>query len=220
MTIRRLLLARHGQTPYNDARRFTGWHDPPLTRHGRAEARALGRRLREQQIDAVYCSDLQRTIETAVLALTEREAPAPVADAALREASFGDWQGLTFDEARERHPAEADALLARSIDFCAPGGETILQVHTRVTQLLAALHERHDGASVLVVASGGPIQILIADLFGMPIAAHWRLGVNNCALTVVDFVRGEPILSLLNDRSHLTRLRHGRRLVLGPAIRG
>jgi broad specificity phosphatase PhoE len=211
MTVKRLLLARHGETGHNNDHRFTGWADPPLTRHGRAQARALGRRLRDQHIDAVYCSDLSRTIETARIALGERADLEPAADAGLREANFGAWQGLTFNEARELYPDEAAALLARSIDFCAPGGETIPEVHARVCAFLDRIRERHEAERVLVVASGGPIQILIAHLFSLPIESHWRLGVNNCALSIVDFVRDEPILTLLNDRSHLARLQQQRR---------
>ncbi len=218
MTLRRLLLARHGQTGYNGERRFTGWADPPLTRRGEAEARALGRRLRDQRIDAVYASDLRRAIDTATLASGGRNGVDVIADPALREANFGEWQGLTFDEARTRDPQAAAALLARSIDFCAPSGETIPEVHARVTVLVSRLHQQHEAGSVLVVASGGPLQILIADLFGMPIEAHWRLAVSNCALTIVNFVQGEPILTVLNDRSHLERFRRrDRRVVAGAA---
>jgi broad specificity phosphatase PhoE len=217
MTLRRLLLARHGQTGHNSERRFTGWADPPLTRRGRAEARALGRHLRDQPIDAVYSSDLRRAMETAALATAGRDGGEPIADPALREANFGEWQGLTFDEARDRNPAEAEALLARSIDFCAPGGETIPQVHARITKFAGILHERHHGATVLIVASGGPLQILVAELFAMPIEAHWRLGMHNCALTIINFVQGEPLLTLLNDRSHLERFRRHDRAVSSAA---
>ena len=216
MTLRRLLLARHGQTGHNSERRFTGWADPSLTRRGKAEARALGRRIRDERIDAVYSSDLKRTAETAAIAMAQhpvlREGIVTVQDPALREANFGEWQGLTFDEARERNPDVAAALLARSIDFCAPGGETIPQVHGRVHDFVNRLHQRHDGDTILVVASGGPLQILVAGLFGMPIEAHWRLALNNCALTTVNFVQGEPILTLLNDRSHLEHLRRRDRI--------
>lgn len=206
MTLRRLLLVRHGETGHNKELRFTGWADPPLTGHGRAQARALGRRLRDEDLDAVYSSDLARTVETASLAIANRNELEAIAEFGLREANFGAWQGLTFNEARERYPAEAQLLLDRSIDFCAPGGETIPEVHDRVRDVLERLHSTHDGGRVLVVASGGPIQILIAGLFSMPVQAHWRLGVANCALNIVDFPRGEPILTLLNDRSHLWRL--------------
>jgi probable phosphoglycerate mutase len=205
MTVHRLLLARHGQTSYNTARRFTGWADPPLTPRGRAESRALGRRLSRLPIDFVYCSDLERARQTAELALAGRPGLMPTPVAALRESCFGAWEGLTFEEASGRYPDAAAALLTRSIDFCAPGGETIPQVRDRIRELLTVLHERHNESTVLLVASGGPLQILLADLFSMPVEAHWRLRVSNCALSIVDFSGNEPFLTLCNDRSHLER---------------
>jgi broad specificity phosphatase PhoE len=220
MTVHRLLLARHGQTSYNSQRRFTGWHDPPLTRRGRAEARALGTVLRRQEIDAVYSSDLQRTVETARIALDGRDGLKPVTDPALREANFGEWQGLTFDDARARNPLQFESLLDRSSDFCAPLGETIPAVHGRVLAFLGRVHDRHDGQTLLVVASGGPLQILVAHLFSMPVAAHWRLGMTNCSLSIVDFARGEALLTLLNGRSHLSRLRRADRRRAAQAAGG
>jgi len=208
MTVQRLLLARHGQTPYNRDRRFTGWHDPPLTRRGRAEARALGRLLARQPIDAVYASDLRRALETAHLALAQQPTPRqPASDAALREAGFGAWQGLTFDEARRRDPKQAEALIQRRIDFRPPSGESIPEVHARVVAFLDRVHARHPAESVLIVASGGPLQLLLCELFSMPVAHHWRLAISNCGLTIVNFVDGEPILSLLNGSAHLSRFR-------------
>jgi broad specificity phosphatase PhoE len=207
VTVARLLLARHGQTAYNRDRRFTGWHDPPLTRRGRAEARALGRLLARQPIDAAYVSDLGRAVETATLALAGRNLSAPTADPALREASFGEWEGLTFDAARRRDPQPFESLLQRRIDFRAPAGESIPDVHARVTACLERLHLRNRDQTVLIVASGGPLQILVCDLFAMPISNHWRLAISNCSLTIVNFVDREPTLSLLNGRAHLSRFR-------------
>lgn len=207
MTVRRLLLARHGQTAYNRDRRFTGWHDPPLTRRGRAEARALRGLLDRQEIDAAYSSDLMRASETARIALQGRPGITPQTDSALREASFGVWEGLTFEAAGRRNPEQYEALLRRSEDFRAPEGETISEVHSRVAAFIERIHERHAGETVLLVASGGPLQILVAHLFSMPVAAHWRLGMGNCSLSIVDFARDEPLLTLLNGRSHLSRFR-------------
>jgi broad specificity phosphatase PhoE len=51
------------------------------------------------------------------------------------------------------------------------------------------------------------VQILIAGLFGTPIESHWRLAVDNCSLSIVNFVQGEPFLALLNDHSHLAKAR-------------
>ncbi|MGI8552992.1 MAG: histidine phosphatase family protein [Dehalococcoidia bacterium] len=204
--MRRLILCRHGETPNNSERRFTGWADPSLTLMGRRQARALGRRLRGQALDAAYSSDLRRTVETANLVLRGRDGLEPRPEPALREANFGEWQGLTFAEAQARNPGQFTALLRRSADFRPPGGETILEVHERVTTSFAEIRGRHDGQNVLFVSSGGPLQILLTALFGMPPDSHWRLGMGNCSVSIVDFVQDEPLLTLLNDRTHLARL--------------
>jgi broad specificity phosphatase PhoE len=207
-----LFLARHGQTSFNEERRFTGWADPPLTALGISQAKALGRRIRDERIDAVYSSDLRRAVETANIATQySRARPVEITiDSSLREANFGSWQGLTFAEASARDPGAADALIRRSIDFCAPGGETIPEVHERLNRFLSRLREGADNVTILVVASGGPLQILVASLFGMPVESHWRLAIDNCSLSIVNFVQDEPCLALLNDRSHLLGMRRSR----------
>jgi broad specificity phosphatase PhoE len=200
--VRRLILARHGQTQNNVDRRFTGWADVPLNAIGRAESRALGRRLRALPIDQAYSSDLRRAAETARLALGDREL-AIAQTPALREANFGAWQGLTYDEAQARSPGEFTNLLSRREDFRPPGGETILEVRDRVIAFLDEARAIHADQTVLLVASGGPLQILLSALFSLPLGEHWRLGMGNCSVSIVDFVQGEPLLTLLNDRGHV-----------------
>lgn len=200
----KLLLARHGQTRNNSERRFTGWFDAPLTEEGRREARALARRLRSEPIDQVYSSDLRRAAETARIVVRGRGLE-PVQEPALREANFGEWQGLTYDEAQARNPGEFTTLLRRREDFRPPGGETILEVRDRVMCFFGQMRERHRDQRLLIVASGGPLQILLTALLGMPPTSHWRLGMGNCGLSIVDMVQDEPLLTLLNDRRHLER---------------
>lgn len=216
--MRRLILSRHGQTTQNSEHRFTGWLDAPLTAIGRREARALGRGLRDFAIDAVYSSDLQRAVLTARIALRNLPGLEPVQDQRLREANFGEWQDLTWDEAVARNPDRFSTLMRSGeepnplnrvlrVGFRPPGGETILEVRDRVMAFLEAASEQHKNQCVLFVASGGPLQILIASLFGLPVDSHWRLGMNNCSISLIDFVEGEPLLTVLNDCSHLASLK-------------
>ena len=60
-----LLLARHGESDWNRARRWQGFADRPLTERGRAQAEELAARLVEIPLDAIYSSDLGRACETA-----------------------------------------------------------------------------------------------------------------------------------------------------------
>lgn len=91
-----LLVVRHGQSVWNREGRWQGDADPPLTDHGRAQARAAARVI--GSADRVWASDLQRAAETAAIIASEVGAPPPNLHPGLREGSIGPWQGLTIEE--------------------------------------------------------------------------------------------------------------------------
>ena len=99
-----LLLARHGETDWNRARRWQGHADRPLTARGRTQAADLAARLAHIALEAVYSSDLQRARETAEPVATTHGLEL-VQLPELREVNVGSWQGLTRDEAEIRFPA-------------------------------------------------------------------------------------------------------------------
>ena len=96
----RLLLARHGQSVWNQARRFQGANDVELSDLGRAQADALGRAVRSgYRVAAAYVSPMRRALETAEIALAGTGVPlVPLEE--LRELSLGEWEGRTVDEVR------------------------------------------------------------------------------------------------------------------------
>ena len=98
MTVRRVILIRPGETDWNRDGRWQGWVAAPLNEHGRRQAEALAKFVRNIGMRALYSSDLRRAVETAEL-LAERLVFEPIYDARLRERNIGAWQGLTLDEA-------------------------------------------------------------------------------------------------------------------------
>src|SRR5437764_2409246 len=103
VSVTTLLLARHGETDWNRARRWQGHADRPLTERGRAQAAELAERLADIALDAVYSSDLRRARETAE-AVAQAQGVDLVQLAELREVSVGSWEGLTREEAATRFP--------------------------------------------------------------------------------------------------------------------
>ncbi|MBI4759502.1 MAG: histidine phosphatase family protein, partial [Chloroflexi bacterium] len=100
----RLLLVRHGETDWNAEERYQGTTDVPLSAQGRAQAQALTSRMAGEVLDAIYASDLQRAWQTAEVIAAPHGLPVRP-EPRLREIDFGAWEGLTFDEIRQRRPA-------------------------------------------------------------------------------------------------------------------
>src|SRR4029450_4544486 len=102
----RLFLVRHGATTLSAEDRFAGATDIPLSDEGRSQAAALTERLRDDPIDAVYCSPMRRTLETASI-IAQPHGLAPVSRPALREIDHGHWEGLTRQEGGARLTADS-----------------------------------------------------------------------------------------------------------------
>ncbi len=201
-----LLLLRHGETPLSVQRRFAGRTDTPLSPHGQAQAAAAAQALASRgRVDAVVASPLRRAQATA--AVCARALGLPVSTVAdLRETDFGDWEGLTFAEARARGPAELQAWLDDPA-VAPPGGESFLDTQHRVLPALAGLLAAWPGATVLVVTHVTPVKLAVRDALLAPMAALYRLHLDTCGLSVLDcYPDGPRVLRAFNDTHHLDGL--------------
>src|SRR5688572_7490768 len=99
----RLLIARHGQTKHNLDHRYQGTTDAPLNETGRAQAKQLADRLADEKIDIIYSSPLMRSTQTAELVAKVHNLEIKK-DERLREISFGDWEGMSYDEIQAQSP--------------------------------------------------------------------------------------------------------------------
>jgi broad specificity phosphatase PhoE len=194
-----LLLARHGESVWNEIRRFQGATDVPLSERGRAQAQALRAALREYRVGAAYVSSMDRARETAAIALAGAPVPLVPLDE-LRELSLGEWEGCTQEEIRGREGDPYRAWLRAPVDCPPPGAEPLATVCQRVLRAVQGIEQAHPGEEdVLVVAHGGIISVYACHLLGCSFNALWRLRVDNASLTVV----APPRLLTLNDTRHL-----------------
>ena len=198
----RLLLARHGQTVSNREGRFCGHSETSLTDLGREQARALGRRLLDVPVDAVYTSDFSRAIETAALVLEGRGLSAYV-DPDLRELHYGAWEMQRGGDVAKRYPEQYKLMRAEDPLWHPPGGENVGMVRERTTAAARRIAKAHQHQTVLVVTHGTAINCLIAGMLGMADTHTFRVAVDNCGLSEVVFRRSTPIVVRLNDTSHL-----------------
>jgi broad specificity phosphatase PhoE/ribonuclease HI len=195
-------LLRHGQTEHTPERRFSGSSDVPLSDLGRAEARAAAAYLGDRGIDVIVSSPLQRCRETAAAAADVLGLKADVDDD-LRELDFGEWEGLTGEEVRERSPS-AFRRWWGATDVRAPGGESIADVSARVARARERILTRHAGRTVLVVSHVTPIKLFLAAALEVHDAVVHRIFLEAASLCTVAWASdGRASVRLVNDTAHL-----------------
>jgi glucosyl-3-phosphoglycerate phosphatase len=182
VTIRRLVMLRHGQTEYNLGSRMQGQLDTELTELGRAQAVAAAAALAKHQPLLIVSSDLRRAYDTAV-ALGERTDLRVHADERLRETHLGDWQGMTHKEIDAVAPG-ARLAWREDATWAPHGGENRIDVAARSLPLIAELVAREPewgvveepARPVVLVAHGGLIAALTAALLVLPVDNWPALG--------------------------------------------
>ena len=164
MTATRFTLVRHAESLWNASERWQGHGDPPLSERGFEQARQCAERLSalRGRIDRLVCSDLLRTRQTAaaiaeVLGLEVRPTEK------LRELAIGRWTGMTRDEIATLEPELLAAFDSGEPTVRPGGGETRLEIRTRVRGAVEGLAVDHPGAHLLLVVHAGVIKALVPD---------------------------------------------------------
>ena len=181
-----MILARHGETDWNRSRRWQGQADAPLNERGRAQAHALAAELADEQVAAIYASDLSRARETAEIVAARLGRPVNV-DRRLREVHVGGWSGLTIEEIEARFPDDVLRWYDGDPSHTFDGGETYAAMGERVVAALEEIATRHAGEQVLVVLHGGPIRAVLAHAAGITYEEqrHRREHLDNCGFVRV-----------------------------------
>jgi broad specificity phosphatase PhoE len=174
MSIDGVLLARHGETDDNAARRFQGHRDPPLNDRGREQARALGEALAGDGIRELWSSPLRRALETATIA-GEVLGLEPCLDPRLMEVDVGRWAGRLYADLALDEPDAYAEWRSGFGGFRFPGGESLQEQGERVAEVLAEIAGVAE-KPVLVVCHGGVIRearrILAGAPPGMPVVEN------------------------------------------------
>jgi len=212
----RFILVRHGQTVWNREERFRGRADVSLDEIGRRQAEATGRRIAAGwRPAAIYCSPMIRARQTAE-AIAGALGASPLARLAvqthsrLSDIDFGALQGLTVEEARAGWPAVVDSWLTAPQTTLFPGGESLSELRSRATAMLAELAERHDGQELVLVGHTVVNRVILLAVMGLGLDRFWRLTQDTCAINVFDSDQGGYTVVSVNDTCHLRDLDAGR----------
>ena len=202
----RIILARHGHVDWLAPERFRGRAELPLSDLGRRQAQAVARYIAATwKPDAVYTSPLGRCRETgAEIAAPFRLEVRPVDG--LADIDYGEWQGLTRDEAQERWPDETELWFRTPHIAAIPGGETLAALLSRTSAALRDILWRHPDQTVVLVGHDSVNRVLLLFALEAPLSRYWHLRQEPCAVNELFFDNDSFIIGSINQTQHLSGL--------------
>ena len=165
-----LYIVRHGQTEWNVLEKFQGQLNSPLTENGIKKVEKTAEKLQNIKFDAVYTSELERTVKTAEIILEKNnfEKKKKVEEklklkklSELNEIYFGKWQGMDFKEIFEKYPKEAHNYFYDVKNYCAKniGGEELNDGLKRFLSGLKKITDNYDSGNILIVTHGTVLEL-------------------------------------------------------------
>lgn len=170
----KLYLSRHGETDINALDRVCGLTEAMLTEKGRCQAKALGERVKEKNIDIIISSPMKRARETAQIAASVCGAPV-ITDNRLIEQNYGIYEGV------DRYH-EGFLSNKRMFAYKYPGGESMMQVAYRTYSFIEDIKEKYPDKNVLVVCHGGVCRVLRTYFVDMTNDEFFHYAMDNAGL--------------------------------------
>ena len=198
-----LILVRHGKTDWNEIGRCQGISDVPLNANGREQASKLAKSLKDENLDVIYSSDLQRALSTAEKVAEYHDLEINI-DQGLREMDQGVFEGLEFTHIREKYSDVLKHWRESPETLTLPGGESLTGVQDRAFGVIERIIEEHNGKTVLIASHNLTIITLLCKFSGKSMNNFRDYMVSECSKTTVEINNGEFILKSVNDTSHLT----------------
>lgn len=197
----RLTVIRHGETEWNTQNRFQGHLDSKLTALGIKQAEAIADGLRGETFDVIYSSDLERAKHTAKTIAGNLNMKV-YTEPDLREINLGVMQGLIKDDFILKYPEVITNFHADPV-YVIPNGESKQQFYDRITGVLEKIIKKHKDHSILLVAHGGVLDIMIRYTFEIPLNVKRNFSLYNASINRFTVNNGEWKLESWGETSHM-----------------
>jgi broad specificity phosphatase PhoE len=174
-----------------------------LNETGRSQAQRLAEQFNGIKLQAIYSSPLERAIDTAETLARSMNLDLKL-NPALNEIDYGDWTGKTFDslctdERWRRYNARRSTTII-------PGGESFLDVQSRVVKELDLLSHQHVNGRVALVSHADVIKAAVAYFTATPIDMIERIEISPCSVSVLALDEESATLLTINNRCELSQL--------------
>jgi probable phosphoglycerate mutase len=198
-----LLCVRHGQSQLNAEGRLQGQSDSGLTALGQRQSLAVAEVLRAEAVDALYCSPLQRAMETAQPIADALGLPIQT-DPRLMEINAGSLQNQLLAELDRLYPEVMTRWHSGDPDYRFPDGESRRDLMRRGGEAFAAMRQAGH-RRVVVVAHGALLVAAIKAVVGLPPQEN-PFSLHNCSITRLEWDDGQARLVSVNEIDHLATI--------------
>ena len=198
----RIYLVRHGETNWNKDSRIMGHLPIPLNKKGENEAKDLAEALSLLQKTRVFSSDILRAKQTAEI-INKKVKGRIYYNEGLREKGGGKIEGEYWTEEHSKMSFEEWEKIVEKM-----GGESIEGFEQRVWSSFSEIvQDNFNQEKIVVVSHGGPIKIIIKNIFGTDNSIHRKIRIYNCSITIIEALKEENKIGYnihtINSFSHL-----------------
>lgn len=195
-----VLLIRHGDNEWTESHKLAG-RTPGvhLNEFGRRQAEALGKRLAEAKLSAIYASPLERTLETAQAIAQHHNLEVKIRPGMV-EVDYGEWTGEPVKKLAKTKTWPIIQFYPSGAGF--PNGETMYSMQTRCVQEINMLVANHPGETIAVVGHADLIKAAVAHYLGIHFDLFQRLVISTASVTAISFTPMGPRVLMVNDTSH------------------
>jgi probable phosphoglycerate mutase len=200
----RLVLVRHAVTAQTGPMLSGRAPGIDLSDRGREQAEALGGRLAVLQVDAVYASPIERTMQTAAAVARHHDLDVLPLEGVI-EADYGEWTGGKLVDLAKTDLWKTVQRAPSRARF--PNGESLAEMQGRMVTALEDVVGRHAGQLVVVVSHADPIKAAIAHYTGLHLDLFQRIVVSPASVTVFELSPYGAAMVKCNDTGSLEELR-------------
>lgn len=201
-----VLLIRHAVNDFVKTGKLAGWTpEVHLNEDGLAQAAALGERLADAPLRALYSSPLERAIETAE-AVQKYHPKLPIQlNEGVKEMNYGEWQGMALSDLRRRKLWSVVQQTPSRVTF--PGGEAFVAAQTRAVQAIEQAVLKHPAQLIAFFSHSDMIKMILTYYMGSPLDSFQRLDIATASVSTVQLGHSSPYILSVNDVSHLRSLK-------------
>lgn len=198
----KLILVRHALTVDNQKSRLSGHIDSYISEEGKEQIDKITNYLKDFDIDKIYTTTSSRTKDT-VKKLSELKSIEIIEKESLKEISFGDFEGLTFDEIKDKYPKEFQDMIEKGYEYKYPNGESLIDSYNRVCIELDNIISNNDNRTILICSHGGTIRNIITYLISNSYKYHWNFKIDNGSVTILEAQDGFTVITAMNNTSFI-----------------